>query len=384
MKMQKIKSLYFRMRSVHMVGIVLLLGNGFFLTDSIVSASIQYLLAAVLLWHDLDEKRWGVELSKSMTDELTSLDLHRNIDLDTSFNSEATKMLEAISLFKTRINKTADEVTGGSEAITQTLAELEAVFYTLVNTKEKEKLALGETYGASTDILNYIQSFASEAITNETNMQQAIIALDSNTKSVEQVWQAVERASENEKTVVQSLNSLSNEAEAIAGVLSTIEDIADQTNLLALNAAIEAARAGEHGRGFAVVADEVRRLAEHTQENVDNININIKSIIDAVEENKTSINNNTAHVREVLALAKEAKEGTKTLQQALNTSVYSSRTIKTDSNHAKTRTDTLVKTVSMLQEHALASVTAIEKLESAMKGLVENRHALEESIAQFS
>jgi methyl-accepting chemotaxis protein len=90
----------------------------------------------------------------------------------------------------------------------------------------------------------------------------------------------------------QRLSQLNEDTNQVKEVLNVISDIAEQTNLLALNAAIEAARAGEHGRGFAVVADEVRKLAERTQKSLSEINATINIIVQSVSDVSETMSKN--------------------------------------------------------------------------------------------
>lgn len=175
-------------------------------------------------------------------------------------------------------------------------------------------------YGVNNEVIGTLSSGID--FENNSKLVEAVFNLAEVTKqvteSINQVAQSAGSLADSGQDSIEKVNELTNKQKDTSQILQIIKNIASQTNLLGLNAAIEASRAGENGRGFAVVATEVRKLSEQSQESVKNIEAILKEMTDSVNDINNTIGNVGAISQEQAAATEEILSSTEEINDTIN------------------------------------------------------------------
>jgi len=206
----------------------------------------------------------------------------KSADLQVQFNSsrldEIGDLQRAFDKFVASIRETLLEVSSAATAVASASSQISSSTEEMAAGAREQTSQAAEVAGAVEEMTRTIMDNSKHATAAAEAARKARLAAEDGVRISEGALESIQRNVEIAGEVGTIVNELGNSSEKIGTIITVIDDIADQTNLLALNAAIEAARAGEQGRGFAVVADEVRKLAERTTKATKEIADLIKSI----------------------------------------------------------------------------------------------------------
>lgn len=208
-------------------------------------------------------------------------DLTQTIEI--SGRDEATRLLGALSSMQNQLRDTLHSIGNSSSQLASAAEELNAVTEDGTRSLQQQNDEIQQAATAVNEMSVAVDEVASNAVQTSEESQNTAASANQGREQINQVLISMEKLSSTIHTTTNEVQALAEQTQNINSVLDVIRAVADQTNLLALNAAIEAARAGEHGRGFAVVADEVRALAHRTQQSTGEIEEMINSILQVTE-----------------------------------------------------------------------------------------------------
>mgnify|MGYP002524217648 CR=1 FL=1 len=214
-------------------------------------------------------------------------------------------------------------------------------------------------------------------------LELAIANAKSTKEIIHKVSTQIQESMEQERNNASKIEQLAKEAQNIQRVLSMITEIAEQTNLLALNAAIEAARAGEHGRGFAVVADEVRKLAERTQTSINETSIFTKSILQQVDEVNTQIDESLESMQELVEGSHNMQSDIDTLQKAINTTLEKSLESSAMANLVNENVSALIGNSGKIDMYVKELANINTQMQKASKEISFKTNELHDAILDF-
>jgi methyl-accepting chemotaxis protein len=230
---------------------------------------------------------------------------------------EAGRLLLAMQKMQEKLRDTLMRISGSATQLASAAEELNAVTDESARGLSQQNNEIEQAATAVNEMTSAVEEVARNAVSTSEASKNATASAGDGRDLVQETVNAIERMSGDVQSTANLIGNLAEESRDIGKVLDVIRGLADQTNLLALNAAIEAARAGEAGRGFAVVADEVRALAHRTQQSTSEIERMVGSIQGGTEQAVGSMRNSTERAESTLNIAKGAGLALDTINSAV-------------------------------------------------------------------
>ncbi|EJP76254.1 methyl-accepting chemotaxis protein signaling domain protein [Campylobacter sp. FOBRC14] len=308
-------------------------------------------------------------------------DLTKHLDFDSKdelgqISSNMNKFIEKIRILINEAKSSSSENSSLSEELSATSKEIKSRVqneFNIIQGITKDAEAMTALSQSSNDKSN-------EAITDLKSVGQT---LQKTKENIIKTVSGINNAAQTENELSDRLQNLVQNTDEVKEVLKVINDIADQTNLLALNAAIEAARAGEHGRGFAVVADEVRQLAEKTSKSLVEINNTVNLITQSVNDASTMMSENSKFIAGIASESNGSKVEIEETSRLLDEAIEKTSLAVAEVGQMSASIQGTINSFANVNKLSAENTRSVDEISKASSMLNEQVDSLNNKLNQF-
>jgi methyl-accepting chemotaxis protein len=279
---------------------------------AVVAAMATVLLALLLTRSIVTPLNRAVLAAQTIADG----NLSKTIEVDG--NDEPARLLQALASMQTNLRKTIEQIAGSATQLGAAAEELSAVTEEASRGLQQQNNEIEQAATAVNEMTAAVEEVARNAVSTSEASNQSTQAAREGRDQVVKTVDAIQTMTHDVQNTAHMIEGLATQGRDIGKVLDVIRAIAEQTNLLALNAAIEAARAGEAGRGFAVVADEVRALAHRTAQSTQEIEKMVAGIQNGTGEAVSSMQQSNQRTQSTLEMARAAGVALEQITQSIH------------------------------------------------------------------
>lgn len=303
--------------------------------------------------------------------------------IDSNYHSELGLIANNVNDLSSKLRGLIAQIQLSAETVSSVANESHAMSQKTNEKVAEQRKQTDSIATAVTEMEHAVQEVASHAADTSREVDGVTVQAQANMDNMQKNLRFVKRLQDSLDDAAKVIGQLSTQSQQIGEILTVIQSISEQTNLLALNAAIEAARAGEHGRGFAVVADEVRTLATRTQDSANEISVMITSLQEKADQAVGIVENNLVHAEQS---AKQTSETNDSLEQMVSSLTHindMSRSIATASEEQTAVAQDVAKNIVHISDMTLGIADDAAEAARNSESLNQLSSKQSELIAQF-